>query len=102
MLSHGDLGTTMGFFLQWTGPDWYYGGWRSIEHEIVPTVNPPVSLDLSWSNGTDRLQKHTQAKDFNPAGWHNYEIEWTPDYVSLSVDGTEYQRTEKGHPGVDM
>ena len=66
-------------------------------------MQDPVSLDLSWSNGTDRLQEHTQAPGFIPAeGSHEYAIEWTPDYVSLAIDGKEYQRTEKGHPGVDM
>ena len=59
MTPGGDLGTTMGFFLQWTGPNWFYGGWRSIEHEIVPSMDPAISLDLSWSDGTNRLQKHT-------------------------------------------
>ena len=49
-------GSTMGFFTQWTGPNWFYGGWRSIEHEIVPSMeNAPLSVDLSWSDGKNRL-----------------------------------------------
>ena len=49
-------GSTMGFFTQWTGPNWFYGGWRSIEHEIVPSMtDAPLSMDLSWSDGTNRL-----------------------------------------------
>ena len=49
-------GTSMGFFTQWTGPNWYYGGWRSIEHEIVPSMtDAPLSVDLSWSNNTNRI-----------------------------------------------
>ena len=94
----------MGFFTQWTGPNWYYGGWRSIEHEIVPSMeNAPLSVDLSWSDGSNRLQKHDQAQNFFPGtDWHTYEIEWTPEHVSLSVDGQLYQKSEKGEPGVDM
>ena len=95
MTPGGNLGTTMGFFLQWTGPNWFYGGWRSIEHEIVPSMDPALSLDLSWSDGTNRLQKHTQAEGFNPfvgtfSNNYEYSIEWTPDYVSLAINGQEY------------
>ena len=50
-------GSTTGFFSQWTGPNWDYTKWESIEMEVVPSLEGhPLSLDLSYGDGHDRLQ----------------------------------------------
>ena len=50
-------GSTTGFFTQWTGPDWDYVKWNSVEMEVVPSLEPtPLSLDLSYGDGNDRIQ----------------------------------------------
>ena len=50
-------GSTVGFFTMWNGPNWDYKLWNSIEMEIVPSLKPtPLSLDLSYGDGTDRIQ----------------------------------------------
>ncbi len=51
-----EFGSTVGFFTQWTGPDFDYVKWNSIEMEIVPSLKPtPLSLDLSYGDGNDRI-----------------------------------------------
>merc|ERR1719362_462271 len=53
-------GSTTGFFSQWTGPNWDYTLWESIEMEVVPSLEGhPLSLDLSYGDGNDRLQDLT-------------------------------------------
>ena len=53
-------GSTTGFFTQWTGPNWDYTRWESIEMEVVPSLEGhPLSLDLSYGDGNDRLQDLT-------------------------------------------
>lgn len=50
-------GSTTGFFTQWTGPNWDYTRWNSVEMEVVPSLDTsPLSLDLSYGDGNDRLQ----------------------------------------------
>ena len=41
----------------WSGPNYDYLKWNSIEMEIVPSVGPlDLSLDLSYGNGEERIQ----------------------------------------------
>ena len=50
-------GTTAGFFTMYAGA---YVDWNSIEIELVPSVDQhPMSLDLSYGDGTTRIQEQT-------------------------------------------
>ena len=93
-------GTTTGFFTMYAGPD-MTANWNSIEIELVPSVDAhPVSLDLSYGDGSKRIQYQTY-HDFQFGDqWHTYSFDWTPDYVSFSIDGQELKRYEGDHPGV--
>ena len=56
MMAPDQKGSTIGFFTQWTGPDYDYTKWNSVEMEIVPSLSStPLSLDLSYGDGTDRI-----------------------------------------------
>ena len=51
-----EKGSTTGFFSQWTGPDWDYVYWNSVEIEVVPSLEPAsISTDLSYGDGNDRI-----------------------------------------------
>ena len=97
-------GSTTGFFTQWTGPDWDYTLWNSIEMEIVPSMEPTtLSDDLSYGDGTDRIQEQTYQDVVIGDDAHIYELTWTPNEVSLSIDGRDdlLRKYEAGDPGVD-
>jgi beta-glucanase (GH16 family) len=93
-------GTTAGFFTMYAGA---YVDWNSIEIELVPSVDQhPMSLDLSYGDGTTRIQEQTYHEGNFFDDWHTYSFEWTPQYVSFAVDGVEYKRYESSDPGVYM
>ena len=74
-------GTTAGFFTMHGGP---FTEWNSVEIELVPSVDKhPMSLDLSYSDGTNRIQEQTYHQGDFFDSWHTYTIEWAPDYVSF-------------------
>ena len=34
--------------------------------------------------------------------FHDFEIEWTPDYIAYSIDGVEIRRRESDHLSYDV
>ena len=96
-------GTVSSFFTYWDGPGFYPGGWNEIDFEIVPSVEEnPVSTNIIYGDGHNKLEDHDYTKKFDPGNdWHVYEMEWTPDYVSFSVDGKEVRHlTESSSPSI--
>ena len=84
-------GTVSSFFTYWDGPGFYAGGWNELDIEVVPTMTKnPLSMNVIYGDGKDKNEYHDYAHAFNPLDdWHTYEFEWTPDYVSFSIDGNE-------------
>ena len=84
-------GTVSSFFTYWDGPGFYPGGWNELDIEIVPSVESnPFSMNIIYGDGHNKLESHDYAPNFNPGSeWHEYVMEWTPDYISWSIDGRE-------------
>jgi len=84
-------GTVSSFFTYWDGPGFYAGGWNELDVEIVPSVEgTPLSTNVIFGDGTNKLEKHDYVDQFNPKDeWHTYQFEWTPHYISFSIDGKE-------------
>lgn len=84
-------GTVASFFTYWDGPGFYPGGWNELDVEIVPSVEDnPLSTNVIFGDGKNKLEDHDYAHSFNPHDdWHTYELEWTPEYLSFSIDGDE-------------
>ena len=100
MKSENRDGTVASFFTYWDGPNWSVGQWNEIDVEIVPSVqgslgSSPFSTNLIYGSGTDYNLQEQSYQWYNAdfAQFHTYEIEWTPDYVSWKVDGTEVRKT---------
>ena len=85
------LGTVSSFFTYWDGPNFSTSQWNELDVEIVPSVvDNPVSMNVIYGDGQNKLQDHDYAAHFRPHDdWHTYEFEWTPHYISFSIDGTE-------------
>lgn len=92
-------GTVASFFTYWTGPNWSVGQWNEIDVEIVPSVQSqgksPFSTNLIYGDGHNGKREEQQYVSFNHDwnAFHTYEIEWTPDYISWSVDGKQVRKT---------
>ena len=80
-------GSVFGFFSQWTGPNWDYTRWNSVEMEVVPSLENPLSLDLSYGDGNDRLQSMSDNAYELGNTWRVQEFTWTPKGVTFTVDG---------------
>ena len=82
-------GTVSSFFTYWDGPGFYPGGWNEIDFEVVPSVEDnPLSTNIIYGDGHNKLEDHDYTRQFDPRDdWHVYAMEWTPDYVSFSIDG---------------
>ena len=97
-------GTVASFFTYWDGPNFSPENWNELDMEIVPSVSEnPFSMNIIYGDGHDRVESHDYAHGFNPHDeWHVYEMEWTPHYISWSVDGHEMRHVALGHdPAVD-
>ena len=81
-------GTVSSFFTYWDGPE-MQGAWNELDFEIVPSVEAnPLSLNMIYGSHDQRAESHEYVHGFNPRDeWHTYAFEWTPHYVSWSVDG---------------
>ena len=101
-------GTVSSFFTYWDGPGFYTGGWNELDIEIVPSVeNNPLSSNIIYGDGHQKVESHEYAQKIDPRDeWHTYEMEWTPDYISWSIDGHEVRHVDDqsviGHIGKDQ
>ena len=88
-------GTVTSFFTYWDGPDFTPAGWNELDIEIVPSVETnPLSMNMIYGDGHDKVESHEYAHRFDPKDdWHVYEMEWTPDYVSWTIDGHEVRHS---------
>ena len=95
-------GTVSSFFTYWNGPNFYTGGWNELDMEIVPSVaENPLSQNIIYGDGHSKRESHDYNKGFDPKDeWHIYEMQWTPNYISWSVDHKEIRRVEGNDPAV--
>ena len=96
-------GTVSSFFTYWDGPGFYPGGWNEIDFEVVPSVEDhPLSTNIIYGDGHNKLEDHDYTRQFDPRDdWHVYAMEWTPDYVSFSIDGNVVRTlTESSSPSI--
>ena len=85
-------GTVSSFYTYWDGPGFYPGGWNEIDFNVVPSVERnPVSMNAIYGDGHNKTEEHRYAKDVDVMDddWHTYEMAWTPEYISFSIDGVE-------------
>lgn len=96
-------GTVSSFFTYWDGPDFTPTEWNELDIEIVPSVeHNPFSMNVIYGDGHDKKETHKYAHEFNPHDdWHTYAMEWTPDYISWSVDGHEVRHITHEDPAID-
>lgn len=81
-------GTVASFYTYWDGPGFYPGGWNEIDINVVPSEPNPVSMNTIYGDGHNKIEDHSYAEDVTlNDDWHTYEMEWTPDYISFSMDG---------------
>jgi len=61
------MGTVASFFTYWDGPGFYPGGWNELDVEIVPSMHDnPLSTNLIYGDGHNKLEDHDYAKSFDP------------------------------------
>ena len=98
------MGTVASFFTYWDGPEFRPSEWNELDIEIVPSVqNNPFSMNVIYGDGVDKHESHKYAREFNPHDeWHTYTMEWTPDYISWSVDGQEMRHVDLDDPAVEQ
>ena len=68
--------------------------WNSIS--IIPSFsskNRIINTNMSemMDGWDDQHHDDSLFPMFEDIAWHQYVIEWTPDYLSYSIDGTEYR-----------
>ena len=95
-------GTVSAFFTYWNGPNFYSGGWNELDYEIVPSVKGnPLSMNIIYGDGHSKRESHDYHRNFDPKdAWHIYEMEWTPHYISWTIDHNEIRRVEGADPAV--
>ena len=88
-------GTCASFFTFWGGPGDLHEGWNEIDIELVPSISgSPYSTNIIWQN-QQQSQDYCWGK-FPGTDWHEYAIEWTPEYVAWKYDGMECRRKTGG------
>lgn len=99
MKSGNHYGTVASFFTYWTGPNWSVGQWNEIDVEIVPSVQrsgkSPLSTNIIYGDGHNGKKSEQQYNNYSHDwnAYHTYAIEWTPDYISWTVDGVVVRKT---------
>ena len=90
-------GTVASFYTYWDGPGFYPGGWNEIDMNVVPSVkDTPMSTNVIYGDGHNKIENHKYAdRAVADNDWHTYAMEWTPEYISFSVDGRRVRRIEK-------
>ena len=85
-------GTVSSFFTYWDAPTSDDHDWNELDIEIVPSVaHNPLSTNIIYEGDCyDKTESHEYVHQFNPRDdWHTYTLQWTPDYISWSIDGHE-------------
>ena len=88
-------GTVTSFFTFWGGDatePWSVAGWNELDIEIVPSVTAnPFFTNIIYAYQQQDGYYHPS---FDPStDWHEYTIEWTPEYIAWSLNGSEVRRT---------
>lgn len=89
-------GTVSSFFTYYDAPEGH-DDWNELDIEVVPSVehNPFSTNIIFGGDGLDKSESHEYISDFDPKeDWHTYSLEWTPDYISWSIDGHEVRHVE--------
>src|SRR5438552_352104 len=87
----GGEGVIGSFFLWKAGSDKAGAFWNELDFEKVGGDCHLESNPLYGNPAVVHAQKHSIALDLC-AGYHTYAYEWTADYISWVVDGTEIRR----------
>jgi len=96
-------GTNTAFFLYWTGPGWSWAEWNEIDVEIVPSVaENPFSTNLIYGDGNAQLQTQEYNYSNTEDEFHEYTVEWTPDYISWHFDGKLVRSIDSSDEGVRL
>ena len=68
--------------------------------EITPSVEHSPVITREVKQGA---RNYVGNFTFDFDAFHDFEIEWTPDYIAYSIDGVELRRREysKWHPAYD-
>ena len=85
------------FFTYKNGSEMSGATWEELDVEILGK-NDAKTWQSNIITGNPRVtseQVHTSPTSLAD-GYHTYALEWTPDYVSWSVDGTVVRKTEGG------
>ena len=99
----GEKGTVTSIFTYWIGDNYRVplSEWEEIDIELVPSVEAnPFFTNLIYQN---KQMDGEYLPNFDPGNnWHDYEIVWTPEYVSWSVDGVEVRRRTGTYSVTDL
>jgi beta-glucanase (GH16 family) len=88
-------GMLVTFFTFYDAPD-FAQNWNEIDIEILGRY--PNEVQYNTIVGNHKMNEHRQVLEFNPhEGYHVYSFDWTPEYVSWSVDGKEVYKQSGEH-----
>ena len=79
-------GTVVSLFTYWMGATADPKDWSEIDIELVPSITHqngsqgPFHVNLIYE-GHQMSGWPIGHGDATTVGWHNYEFEWTPDYI---------------------
>ena len=60
-------------------------------------------MNIIYGDGHTKHESHDYVDGFDPGNdWHIYEMAWTPDFISWSVDNKEVRRVNSPDPAVDL
>lgn len=92
-------GTVASIFTFWDGPGFYPGGWNEIDMNVVPSMSDtPLSTNIVYGDGRNKMEDHAyHGSSSLDDDWHTYSIEWTPDYISWSIDDAEVKKVSAGY-----
>ncbi len=88
-------GMLMSFFTFYDSPD-FVTNWNEIDIEILGRYNNEVQFNAIVGN--HQMHEHRQVLTYNPHElYHVYAFDWTPEYISWSVDGKELHKQTGEH-----
>ena len=90
-------GTVSSFFTYWSGDEntaFDPSLWNEIDVELVPSVTAaPFATNIHYGGNGKHNKDPLKIQDFDPDHkYHNYWIEWTPEYISWELNGVEIRR----------